>query len=139
MRPTLRHFMNASVVLAALLSLAACSGDRSPTTPAAAPRVAGAVVSASDVSGVWSGSLQLTPTFSRPIMLILTQGSGGLVTGWFAQYVGRWAYGTLTGHYDGLSKFVGSVGPYSVVFTVSADGHTATGLDMGLYPFTVTR
>ncbi len=115
-----------SVALAALLALTACSGDRSPTSPAAAAGLA------SNVTGGWSGTLQLSPTFSRQIMLILTQGANGQVTGSFEQVVGRLAVAPISGHYDGISHFVGSVGPDSVTFTVSQDGHTAHGLDEGL-------
>ncbi len=126
-----RRLTRGSVALAALLALTACGGERSPTAPTA-------VGLASNVTGGWSGTLQLSPTFSRQIMLILTQGANGQVTGSFEQVVGRLAVAPISGHYDGISHFVGSVGPDSVTFTVSEDGHTANGLDEGLV-FTIKR
>ncbi len=138
---TRTRILTPALVLATLLGLGACSGDRSPTAPAAAPHVSAAVVSSASMTGGWSGGIQLSATFSRPVIASVVQDASGTVTGVFAQFVGRWSSTALAGHYDGISSFKGTVsnGVTPLVLTVSADGHTARGFIQGIYPITLTR
>lgn len=105
-----------------------------------------AVITAADVSGIWNGTIS-TPTGSSPIQVQLRQASTAYlgVSGLFIEFTptGGESTAKVTGSYDGVSSFDGALvdgrAGESFTFSVSADGHSATGFVGGLYPISVTR
>lgn len=104
------------------------------------------VITAADVSGTWNGTIS-TPTGSSPIRVQLRQTSTASlgVSGLFIEFTPTGTESTVRviGSYDGVSSFDGAVvdgkAGESFTFSVSADGHSATGFVGGLYPISITR